>query len=390
MQMGISRQAAEDLANQILGIPEERRTKIDADTAAASSAVSDFQQQVDNLHGKTVDIQANWANGGTLNGSMRFDFADGGILKFFANGGIENHIAQHAPAGAMRVWAEPETGGETYIPHAPAKRQRSRRIWAETGHMLNFFADGGIQSNPNIRADFSPVAAFARQAAADIRKLLEPATGMVGALNWVKSQVGKPYIWGGVGPAGWDCSGLQSSITNIIRGHSPYSRVGSTATFPWAGFAPGFGSYTIGSTSNAGGGIGHMAGTLLGVNVESSGKAGVRVGSSALGASSALFNTQAHLAMAGGGLITEPVFGFGASGRSYSFGERGPETVIPGIRSRESSGMSGGGGGGRVNVNLTNAVVTGTFVMDRDGMVRLVDGRIQQQNERSARDWRSI
>ena len=31
-----------------------------------------------------------------------------------------------------------------------------------------------------------------------------------------------------------------------------------------------------------------------------------------------------------GGLITEPIFGVGASGRTYGFGERGVETVIPG------------------------------------------------------------
>jgi len=35
--------------------------------------------------------------------------------------------------------------------------------------------------------------------------------------------------------------------------------------------------------------------------------------------------------MAGGGIIGEPVFGVGRSGRSYSFGERGPETVTPGV-----------------------------------------------------------
>lgn len=38
-----------------------------------------------------------------------------------------------------------------------------------------------------------------------------------------------------------------------------------------------------------------------------------------------------HIAMRNGGVIREPVFGYGASGRSYSFGEDGiPETVIPG------------------------------------------------------------
>jgi hypothetical protein len=43
-------------------------------------------------------------------------------------------------------------------------------------------------------------------------------------------------------------------------------------------------------------------------------------------------NAHIHAAMAGGGIIGEPVFGVGASGRTYSFGERGPETVVPGVR----------------------------------------------------------
>lgn len=60
-------------------------------------------------------------------------FADGGIrppVYGFANG-TENHLAQIAPAGAMRLWAEPETGGEAYIPLSRMKRRRSERILAE-------------------------------------------------------------------------------------------------------------------------------------------------------------------------------------------------------------------------------------------------------------------
>jgi hypothetical protein len=53
--------------------------------------------------------------------------ANGGVIDFFADG-AENHVAQIAPAGAMRVWAEPETGGEAYIPLAPSKRERSEAI----------------------------------------------------------------------------------------------------------------------------------------------------------------------------------------------------------------------------------------------------------------------
>lgn len=58
--------------------------------------------------------------------------ARGGVVEYYARGGLrENHVAQIAPAGSMRVWAEPETGGEGYIPLAPHKRARSRQIMAE-------------------------------------------------------------------------------------------------------------------------------------------------------------------------------------------------------------------------------------------------------------------
>ncbi|WP_395704548.1 phage tail tape measure protein [Rhodococcus ruber] len=69
-------------------------------------------------------------------------------LKVFANGGVEDHTAQIAPAGAMRLWAEEETGGEAYIPLAASKRTRSVGITAEVarrfGYRLVPMADGGL------------------------------------------------------------------------------------------------------------------------------------------------------------------------------------------------------------------------------------------------------
>jgi hypothetical protein len=41
-------------------------------------------------------------------------------------------------------------------------------------------------------------------------------------------------------PDGADCSGFQSALTNALRGaDNPFTRVGTTATFPWSGFTPG-------------------------------------------------------------------------------------------------------------------------------------------------------
>lgn len=75
--------------------------------------------------------------------------ATGGILEFYADGGTrEQHVAEIAPAGTMRVWNEPETGGESYIPLAQSKRPRSMQVLAETadrfGYRLEKYAKGGL------------------------------------------------------------------------------------------------------------------------------------------------------------------------------------------------------------------------------------------------------
>lgn len=76
--------------------------------------------------------------------------ADGGLLSFYAGGGVrrENHVAQIAPAGSWRVWAEDETGGEAYLPLAPSKRARSKQILSEVAHRfgasVDFHAEGGL------------------------------------------------------------------------------------------------------------------------------------------------------------------------------------------------------------------------------------------------------
>jgi TP901 family phage tail tape measure protein len=75
--------------------------------------------------------------------------ADGNIIEYFARGGMrENHKAMIAPAGTMRVWAEPETGGEAYIPLAESKRSRSLSILGTVadkfGYSLMKYASGGF------------------------------------------------------------------------------------------------------------------------------------------------------------------------------------------------------------------------------------------------------
>ncbi|MFK4023138.1 hypothetical protein [Streptomyces albogriseolus] len=111
------------------------------------------------------------------------------------------------------------------------------------------------------------------------------------ALRWAKAQAGKPYIWGGVGPIGYDCSGFMGAIENVIRGRDPYSRRWATGAFSGRTAPPGWvkngkSAFRVGIT-NAG--VGHTAGTLGKTRVESRGGDGVVVGSRARGHGDRLF-----------------------------------------------------------------------------------------------------
>ncbi|MFF3998514.1 hypothetical protein ACFYX8_35060 [Streptomyces cyaneofuscatus] len=117
--------------------------------------------------------------------------------------------------------------------------------------------------------------------------------GFKAGLKWARTQHGKPYQWGGNGNPSWDCSGLVSAIESVIRGQKPHRRwatgsfSGKTAPSGWqlGGKSP----YMIGIT-NAG--VGHTAGTINGVNVESRGGDGVVIGSRARSYKDSLFTHQ--------------------------------------------------------------------------------------------------
>lgn len=226
------------------------------------------------------------------------------------------------------------------------------------------------------------------------------SAGLAGALSFAGSQVGALYNWGAAGPKqiGYDCSGFMSAILNIIQGvMPPYSRRGSTGTFPWPGFVPGMGAFSIGSTSNTGSGIGHMAGTLNGVNVESRGGDGVVVGPRARGARDRMFGGNVwHLAgFANGGMFTRggdlPFDIFDPRGMHFM----DPKTLVgnvfdqggwlqPGLsltyngtgmpeRVLDPADSSAYGRGGSVSPDVMRAALEGMRLeIDPDGVARLV------------------
>lgn len=165
--------------------------------------------------------------------SLGFGFtnSDGNVVDYFANGGMsEQHVAQIAPAGSWRVWAEPETGGESYIPLAPAKRERSMSIWRETGKRLNapeaaFFANGGFASaadvpRPRSTAPFGAPLSTVAQAA--MQAEYDAAVRFLNAnAESVASVSGGPAGGSAIG-GGWQ------AIWNVVKAAIPQARINST------------------------------------------------------------------------------------------------------------------------------------------------------------------
>jgi phage-related protein len=178
------------------------------------------------------------------------------------------------------------------------------------------------------------------------------------ALSWVKTQNGLPYQWAGNGNPSWDCSGLMSAIESVIRGEKPHRRW-ATGSFAGnngpAGWVRNLNSPFMIGITNAG--VGHTAGTLAGMNVESSGGAGVHMGKSARGYNNSLFTSRWGFAPAAkydeGGLL--------ADGATMVVKQtRKPERVLSPQQTElfEQLVNSGSRGG---SVTIENITVSGTF-----------------------------
>jgi cell wall-associated NlpC family hydrolase len=92
------------------------------------------------------------------------------------------------------------------------------------------------------------------------------------AVSFALGQLGKPYIWGGVGPAGYDCSGLVMQAyraAGIPLPRSTYDQVyAGQPVYDPAGLAPGDLLFTEGADPGPGGLPGHVgmyigAGTVV-------------------------------------------------------------------------------------------------------------------------------
>lgn len=146
-----AQKAIEQAGFKVKQMPGGRQIQITAPTAKAQANLNAIINKLYSIQSKTVDVTVAYktVGGGPAKASLNADGAirDGRGIKRFAAGG-EDHSAQIAPGGAMRLWAEPETGGEAYIPLGDAKRKRSKELLEEVarqfGGAVHWFADGGL------------------------------------------------------------------------------------------------------------------------------------------------------------------------------------------------------------------------------------------------------
>lgn len=200
------------------------------------------------------------------------------------------------------------------------------------------------------------------------------------ALSWAKTQHGLPYQWGGNGNPSWDCSGLTSAIESVIRGERPHRRwatgsfVGNNGPSGWVRNLNS--PYMIGITNS---GVGHTAGTIAGVNVESRGGDGVVIGKRARSYKDSMFTSRWGFAPAAkfdsGGLL-QP-------GATLAINKtRKPEAVLTAEEHAAFrsivSGLGSNLGAGDVVVNMTVNSLTMPSPAERRQFANAMAGDINE------------
>lgn len=151
------------------------------------------------------------------------------------------------------------------------------------------------------------------------------APGIIGVMQrWALQQAGKTYLWTGVGPAHYDCSGMVGNLWALATGNPLYRRYMTTADMGAGrhGMVSGTGQFTV-FLNRAGG---HTAADVGGLHVEAYGGNGTPNAIGRIGTRLSFYNERLHLpGLAGGGNVPD------MAARLNSFMQKGWPEPPPGI-----------------------------------------------------------
>lgn len=136
-------------AKEDLTIARQRQSEMkpDAKDSAKMSAQRSIDRAEEKLRKAEEALKEAKANPSGYKVVPKDPTGTGADVKKYAQGDVRNgHQPEMVRPGDYRVWGEPESGGESYIPHAPDRRGRALRLWAETGRILGVkgYASGGF------------------------------------------------------------------------------------------------------------------------------------------------------------------------------------------------------------------------------------------------------
>lgn len=140
----------------INGVPTFHQTTFSAVTSTAASRIADLKAELAGVPRNittTMTIRRIQNDIKLEENGVSSASAAGNIVTAYAGGGLDvpnGHVAEIATSG-VRMWAEPETKGEAYIPFANDwRRPRAKAIAAEAvsrlGGNVQWFAHGGISA----------------------------------------------------------------------------------------------------------------------------------------------------------------------------------------------------------------------------------------------------
>jgi TP901 family phage tail tape measure protein len=217
--MGVSEAAANTLADEILGIPSERKTKTEVAVAEAVASARSVKETIESIPlfwntMVTTTMRTVYETIGSLPlfGGVRG--AIGGIVHAYAAGGIEpmrGGIAQIVPPNSLRVIGDRVRDDEAYIPIN--NDARSHAILAQTAERMGYALGESIVNAADVPRPRSSAAYGGSIPAASA----SPETVTPGILSREFSPAAQPGYGGVGGMAGGPWAGGAPSLTVHAR-----------------------------------------------------------------------------------------------------------------------------------------------------------------------------